>query len=242
MSNSMASLPPTVFPRAALTPVVRAAAVATAPAHVGAQHIAAGVFAAALGYALLRYVGLGSVAAVNAPAYVLNKALAVSGLVLLALCSGAGPLAALVPALRGLPALRKSLGLTGFALSAVHALLTAGLFSPAYYGKLFQATGKLTVWGELAFTSGVTAMALLVLPALTSFAGIRAAMDGAAWKRAQTLSVAALWVGGVHVAAMGWKTWTQAAMATWPGGLPPLTLLSFAVAVTALAVRGIARR
>jgi DMSO/TMAO reductase YedYZ heme-binding membrane subunit len=240
MSTSLSSLPPTLLLSRPAAPAVAAAAAAPAPGT--AERIVAGVLAAALAYALVRYVALGSVSLASAPAYLLNKALAVAALVLLALCAAAGPLAARVPAAGALAALRKPLGLAGFAFSAVHALLSAGLLSPAYYAKLHVASGRLSVWGELALTTGVFGLALLVLPALTSFAGIRAAMAPPAWKRAQTLSVTALALGGAHVAAMGWPTWTAAAAARWPGGLPPLTLVSFAVVMLAFAVRAAAPR
>jgi len=242
MSTLPNSYPPTLLARPAPRVRVPAPTVERTSDAPLAQAIILGVFSASFGYALLRYVVLGTVSATQTPAYLLNKALAVAGTLLLALVAASAVVAARVPALARLAALRAPLGLAGFAMAAGHALLTMALLSPAYYPRIFIGSGKLTVWGELALATGLVSLALLVMPALTSFAGVRAAMEPRAWKRLQSLSVTALGLTGLHVAAMGWTTWTAASAATWPGGMPPLTLLSFAVVTAAFGARRLKKK
>lgn len=202
--------------------------------------VALSVFAGALAYAIVRYVVIGPVAPAHIPLFVLNKAAAFAGAALLAATVALGPLCRRSPRLAPWKGLRKGLGCAGFGFSAVHTVATLALLDPAYYAKLYLADGRLGLRGELAVLLGVAALALLVLPAATSFTGIRRAMSPGSWGRVQRLALGALAAAGLHVAVLGWPTWL--APATWPGDLPPITLLAAALIAGALALRFRPRR
>jgi DMSO/TMAO reductase YedYZ heme-binding membrane subunit len=200
--------------------------------HRRARRFAGAAFLAAFAYAVARYVVLGTVPAAQLPLFVANKALAVAAVALIAGCLSIGPLVRT----RLLDARwmreRKPLGLYGFAFGAVHAVLTVAMLSPAIYGKLYDTAGRFTFAGGLAITTGALMAVALAVPAVTSLSGVRKAMTPAAWRSAQRFAVPALGAALVHLIALGWKSWTTPA--TWPNGLPPLTL--FAAGIIAFAI------
>ncbi|XAL98582.1 hypothetical protein OT109_13455 [Phycisphaeraceae bacterium D3-23] len=170
----------------------------------------------------------GDVLPAQLPVFVANKALSLAGLVLIALAVGARPITALLPMAGWLRQDRRALGMAGLAFSAVHAVLSLILLGPAYFGKFYTATGQMTAAGEWAMLAGAVAMALLVWQsriAAPSEPGVP--NRAAAHRRALGLGVLALSLG--HVGFMGWPGWF--APADWPGGMPPITLLSAFVAL-----------
>jgi DMSO/TMAO reductase YedYZ heme-binding membrane subunit len=133
---------------------------------------------------------------------------------------------------------RKAIGVHGFVLGALHATLAIATLSPATYGKLYDAAGRLTFEGGLAVLGGVLTFAALIVPAVTSMSLVRKSMTGEAWKRAQRLGLVALALGIAHVGVLGWRSWL--APSTWIGGLPPLTLIAVSAGVLSLVFRGAA--
>lgn len=202
--------------------------------------ISLGVLGAALTYAVLRYVVFGDVAPDNIPLFIMNKAVAVSGAVLLGACLSLSPLMRLAPRLRPWGRLRKHLGLAGFGLSALHVALTMLLLQPAYYAKLYAADGRFALQGELALLFGVGAMFALLFPAVTSLAPIRRDLAPRTWRSLQRLSILAFALTGAHLFALGLPSWL--APATWIGGLPPITLLAALAVVATFTLRIAAAR
>jgi DMSO/TMAO reductase YedYZ heme-binding membrane subunit len=129
---------------------------------------------------------------------------------------------------------RKAFGVHGFAMATLHTLLTIATLTPVRYGKLHDASGLLTLEGGLVVLGGVLAIALLVVPAVTSASIIRKSMSADAWQRAQRLGLAALAIGFLHVAVLGWRSWL--APHTWAGGLPPLTSIAVAACSATFAI------
>jgi DMSO/TMAO reductase YedYZ heme-binding membrane subunit len=215
--------------------------VSTSASHApssSARRITLATLAAAFAYAVVRYVVVGTVPPAQLPVYVLNKAVAVAALALVAAALAVGPLLRLGLGDKRWLARRKSLGVHGFVLGAVHSALTIAILSPRTYGKLHDAAGALTFEGGLALLAGVAAFAALVGPAITSATVVRRSMPVDAWRRTQGIAVIALGVGLAHVIVLGWRTWLTPER--WPGHLPPLTAISVAVAVLSLAVRAAA--
>jgi DMSO/TMAO reductase YedYZ heme-binding membrane subunit len=205
--------------------------------------LVAGALAAALGYAVLRYLIAGSTPPAQLPMFVLNKALAVASVLLVAGCLAIGPLVRL----RRLDAAwirdRKGLGVAGFAFGALHSVMTLAMMSPAVYAKLYDGAGRYTAVGGLAVLAGIVTLAALIAPALTSLAGIRGAMKPSDWRGAQQLAIVGLGAVGVHLVALGLPSWL--APEKWPAGLPPLTLVAFAPVALSLGLRlaaGVRRR
>jgi DMSO/TMAO reductase YedYZ heme-binding membrane subunit len=181
------------------------------------------MFAAALLYAIVRYHVFGSVAWTHLPLFTMNKAVSFAS---------AGVLAAAYLARR--PALRLRYGLTGFALAVLHVLMSFCLLTPADYPKLF-AGSRLSFAGEAAMLAGCAGMLALCLPAVGSFPGTKEALGPVRWLQWQRLGYAALALTALHVLAIGGKGWFDPG--SWPGGMPPITLWSFVVALVPLVRR-----
>ncbi|MET0371990.1 MAG: hypothetical protein ABW039_11515 [Sphingobium sp.] len=179
------------------------------------HRLAAGLLGLALGYATLRYNGFKGVPWADWPAYTVNKALAVGALLIIA---------------AGVIRLSRQSGRSGIllgwagALALAHSLLSFAMLNPTYYGRLFD-TGKLTALAGLSLTLGALSMAGLEL-------GARRASAWSPALRHRTLALIAF-ASGVHAALPALASWVEPA--TWPGGMPPLTLISFLTGALAVA-------
>jgi hypothetical protein len=168
----------------------------------------ASVVAAALLYATARYNVFKGVAWEEWPTYVVNKAAALSALLLMAVFlirrrTGTG-----VPPWH----LLKAAG----SLIALHVGLSLALLDPATYPKFFDA-GKLTAPVAWSILLGASAAAGALLRSRRPV-GIA---DRGGPLRLGLLSFAA----GVHAALLGYGGWTTPS--TWPGFLLPITLIAF---------------
>jgi len=96
-------------------------------------------------YAVVRYHIVGMVLWKDFPFFILNKGISLGAFVLIGINFSVGPAKSL-----GLPVsdawlnARRALGMTGFLLVLVHALMSFMLFSPAVFSKLFEVNGSLT--------------------------------------------------------------------------------------------------
>jgi uncharacterized membrane protein YqjE len=170
--------------------------------------------AAAIIYATVRYNVFKGVLWADWPAYTINKALAVASLLMIV---------ASVFRMRrpGRPV--STLMLTAGGLALAHSLLSFALVNPGYYERLF-ADGKLTFLAGLSLTLGAGIMAVMEI----------GARRGRVWSpgiRHNALALTAF-ATGVHAALPATASWITPA--TWPGGMPPLTMLSFLAGVCAI--------
>lgn len=183
--------------------------------------LTAALSVAALGYATLRYNVFKGVPWADWPAYTVNKALAVASLLLIA---------ATVIRLRRPGQRTAILMATAGALALAHSLLSFALINPGYYPRLYDAAGKLTFAAGLSLTLGVAVMAIMEL-------GARRSERWSPPLRHMVLALVAF-TAGVHAALPATASWFDPA--TWPGGMPPLTLISSlagTVAITAWRLR-----
>jgi DMSO/TMAO reductase YedYZ heme-binding membrane subunit len=185
-------------------------------------------------YATTRYVVFGPIAAAHIPLYVLNKAFAWTGIVLLALALGLGPAARLWPALGAHLWRRRWWGLVGFALATTHIVMSLAILNYGYYRQMFRQAFEFTPLAESAMLAGGLAWLALLAPVAASLPGVRAAMSARYWQVLQRVGVLALVLAGLHLAygVPGWLT-----PALWFGGLPPITLWSASAVVVALGLR-----
>lgn len=189
-------------------------------------------------YAVVRYNVFKGVEWTHLPLYVVNKSAALAGVIFLALAYAVGKLFGGAPGTEPVRAKAKFFGLTGFAMISVHVLMAMVLLSPANYEKFYLPTGKLNLTGELTFLFGVLAYGCLLLPAITTIPYMYNSLGMDRWLKAQHMGYATLALAGGHTFAMGVKGWLD--VATWPGSLPPITLLGFLAAAGALLVKGVA--
>ncbi|MYC68836.1 MAG: hypothetical protein F4X12_21210 [Acidobacteriia bacterium] len=201
------------------------------------------VWGACLVYAIVRYNVFKGVEWTHLPLYIVNKSAAFGGVVFIALAYVVGKLFGGTPGSELVRAKAKFFGLTGFGMISMHILMSMVLLSPANYEKFFAASGKLNLTGEVTFLCGVLAYGCLLFPAITTLPHMYDAFGMERWLRAQHLGYATLALACGHTFAMGYKGWFD--LSTWPGSMPPITMLGFLAALSALvvkSVRVIARR
>ncbi len=179
-----------------------------------------------LAYAVLRYHVVGPVPWKDFPFFILNKGISLSAFVLLTLNFGLGPLnnlGAKVP--EGWLNARKALGMTGFLLVLIHALMSFMLFSPSVYGKFFEADGTLTLLAGLSMLGGVLAFVVLWGYNMSFQTFLREDKAFIQFITSRKFLLFALLLGGVHLIFMGYEGWLNPA--GWHGGLPPVSLVAF---------------
>lgn len=115
---------------------------------------------------------------------------------------------------------------------SLHFLMDLILLSPANYAKFFDPSGTLNWTGELTFLFGVLAYGCLLFPAITTLPYMYDALGVERWLRSQRLGYVALSLGCAHSFTMGYKSWFD--FSTWPGWLPPMTLLGFLAGLLAI--------
>lgn len=178
--------------------------------------LVAGVLAASLAYAIVRYNVFGAVSYEHIPVYVANKALSFSSLVLLGLSR-------LTPD----KPRRKHLGLVGLGLALLHVLLSLLVLDPAYLPKHYVAGGRMQWNAELSMLAGsLSTIALLWLAYETATRPLQQQPVGSSLLPG--LGRAALALVGVHTLLLGYGVWLD--VGGWPAGMPPITMASFALA------------
>ena len=196
------------------------------------------VVASAFLYAIVRYHIIKGVAWSEFPLFISNKAISLSAVALIAISYILGSLASLWPRLfeKTLPS-RKFFGLLGFGLAVIHGIISLLIFNSVYYPKFFEASGKLNLLGETSLLFGVISMALFSVVAITSIPSIYESLGYERWRKFQHLGYWGLLATAGHVLAMGIKGWLDPQ--GWPGGLLPISLVAFIIAVGTLLLRGI---
>jgi hypothetical protein len=185
-------------------------------------------------YAATRYVVFGPWSIGHIPLYVLNKAFAWTGIVLLALALGLGPAARLWPALGVHLWRRRWWGLVGFALATIHIVVSLAILNYGYYRLMFRQAFEFTALAECAMLAGVLAWLALLAPVAASLPGVQAAMSVRYWQALQRVGLLALALAGLHL-AYGVPGWLAPAL--WHGGMPPITLWSAGAVLIALGLR-----
>ena len=180
----------------------------------------------AIGYAVLRYHIAGPVPWKDFPMYILNKGLCLAAFVLLTFNFTLGPLSNIgVPVSEGWLNARKALGMTGFLLILIHALMSFMLFSPAVYAQFFVENGTLTLLGGLSMLFGVLGFVFLWGYNLSFQTFLREDTAFIQFITSRKVMLLALVLGGLHLFFMGYQGWMNPA--GWHGGLPPISLVAF---------------
>ena len=179
-----------------------------------------------IGYAVLRYHVAGPVPWKDFPMFILNKGLCLAGFILLTFNFTLGPLSNLgVPVSQGWLNSRKALGMTGFLLILIHALMSFMLFSPAVYAQFFVQNGTLTLFGGLAMLFGVLGFVFLWGYNLSFQTFLREDKAFIQFLTSRKVLLFALVLGGLHLLFMGYAGWLKPE--DWHGGLPPISLVAF---------------
>ncbi len=194
-----------------------------------------------IGYAILRYHIVGSVPWKDFPFFILNKGISLSAFILLTFNFGFGPLKNLGVKVPGswLNA-RKALGMTGFLLVLIHALMSFMLFNPTVYGKFFEQNGTLTLLAGLSMLGGILAFVVLWGFNLSFQTHLREDKAFIQFITSRKFLLVAMILGGVHLFFMGYKGWLNPS--GWHGGLPPISLVAMVFFVTGYIVNVLGRK
>lgn len=166
-------------------------------------------------YAVIRYNIVGDVPWSQFPVFIVNKATACSGVILLGLAG-----------LNDSVEKRHQIGLFASACLALHCLLSLMLLTPANFeGKFFQTDNTFTTIGGLALLCG--ALGILGQAVLWRRSMNTAPNTGPSL--ISGLGRILLLLAAAHVTLIGLSTWTQWSL--WPGYLPPITLIIFIIAL-----------
>ncbi|MEJ2163821.1 MAG: hypothetical protein P8X60_11135 [Robiginitalea sp.] len=155
-------------------------------------------------YAMLRYHILGPVPWKDFPFFILNKGVKVS---------------------EGWLNSRKALGMTGFLLVLIHALMSFLLFNPAVYGAFFEPDGTLTSLGGLSMLGGVISFVVLWAYNLSFQTFLREDQAFIRFITSRKFLLIAMLFAAIHLFFMGYKGWMNPS--GWHGGLPPISLVGF---------------
>ena len=187
-------------------------------------------------YAFIRYNIVRDVPYSNIPLFIGNKSIALTATILIGISFLLGPLARFFPNIV-VPRLylRKHLGIAGFALAALHALMSLILFSPAYYPKFFLTSGKMNLIGESSMLFGILAFLVFAAISITSLPPIEKHMHPLQWKFIQRLGYLAYVLVLFHVVIMGWAGWWNPE--SWKFGLASISIISALVIVFVLIMR-----
>ena len=194
-----------------------------------------------IGYAVVRYHVVGTVPWKDFPFFILNKGISLAAFILITCNFGFGPLNNLgvkVPA-SWLNA-RKALGMTGFLLVLIHALMSFMLFTPAVYGKFFAADGTLTLFAGLSMLGGVLAFVVLWAYNLSFQTHLREDKSFIQFITSRKFLLWAMILGAVHLIFMGYQGWMTPS--SWQGGIPPISMVAIAFFVVGYTVNLFGRK
>jgi hypothetical protein len=176
---------------------------------------------------VLRYHIVGPVPWTDFPFFILNKGISLSAFILLAFNFGLGPMNNLgirIP--EGWLNARKAMGMTGFLLVLIHALMSFMLFSPSVYAKFFLDNGSLTLLAGLSMLFGILGFVVLWGYNISFQTFLREDKAFIQFITSRKFMLFALLLGAAHLFFMGYEGWLKPA--GWHGGLPPVSLVAFA--------------
>lgn len=174
-------------------------------------------FFIAAGYATIRYNVFKGVAWSDWPAYTLNKVFGITSLLLLVI--------AVIRYLSGPSYPNGKILYTAGLSGGIHILLSVLLLDPVYYEKFFND-------GKLTFTSGFS-MLLGTIAAVLFFSGAVSKVDQKVRDKITSLAVICL-LTALHTFFQGFETWLK--ISTWPGLLPPISMLASLAGILALII------
>jgi hypothetical protein len=200
----------------------------TSESRSSAVSIITWILAFGIGYAILRYHLAGPVPWKDFPFFILNKGICLSGFILLTLNFAFGPAKNIgLPVPDGWLSARKAMGMSGFLLILVHVFMSLMLFSPAVYGKFFDHNATLTLLTGLSMITGILAFVILWGYNLSFQTFLREDKAFIQFITSRRFLLLAMLLGAAHLFFMGYEGWLKPA--GWHGGLPPISLVAFAI-------------
>lgn len=172
------------------------------------------IFLASTLYAIIRYNIFNDVGWSDLPLYVLNKIISMTSVILLAIALGAKRRNSNIIYKRILKNLR--------GLIFIHLIISLLILTPAYFPKFFD-DDKLNTVGQLSMLAGVFALFQMNNTRYIKLTQIGLSINFYKRYGFEILMV----LISLHLFIMGYSSWLE--MSRWPGGLPPISLLSFII-------------
>lgn len=192
-------------------------------------------------YAILRYHIVGVIPWKDLPFFIFNKGVALSSFILLVFNFTFGPLNNIgVKVPESWLNARRALGMTGFLLVLIHALMSFMIFNKDVFGKFFEATGTMTLMAGLSMLGGVLAFVVLWAYNLSFQTHLREDKIFIKFITSRNFLLFAMLLSAVHLFFMGYEGWIKPS--SWPGGLPPISLIGFSFFVCAYVINLLGRK
>lgn len=194
------------------------------------------VFGLSFFYAFIRYNIVRNVPFDNLPLFITNKAAALSATILIGLSFLLGPLARFFPN-QFTPHLylRKHLGIAGFGVASLHAIVSVVLLNPANYSRFYLEGGKFNLVGESSMLFGILAFLIFAAISITSLPPMEKQMHPDQWKKVQRFGYLAYFLVLLHVGIMGYRGWFRPE--AWQYGLASISLISALFIIFVLIMR-----
>ncbi|MCX7833243.1 MAG: hypothetical protein N2490_03440 [Ignavibacteria bacterium] len=160
-------------------------------------------------YAVLRYIIFGVTSWDQIPLFITNKALSFSGLLYFAL----SPIVKYFTKRKDV----KIYYLTGFIFICLHVIISLILLNKINYGKFYNESGTFKLDSGISMLAGTVAFIFLLYTNVVK-------KDSSIITNKLLYSILSI-LPLVHLFFMGYKGWFS--YDSWPGGMPPITLLSF---------------
>ncbi|MGF1636233.1 MAG: hypothetical protein ACFCUU_04105 [Cyclobacteriaceae bacterium] len=191
-------------------------------------------FLLSLAYAIVRYHVFKGIDWSLLPLYTLNKSISITALLLIAISYSISSTSTVVLEVNERKVLQKKLGMTGFYFAVVHVFLSLLLSDAKYYPNLFYGDSLLTTELVLVYSTGFASIIILTVLWLAG-QSIHSTFMGIHWSKLRNWGYWALLLTALHVIIHGSNKWLSPSQ--WPGYMPPLTLISFVIAMVPLVKR-----
>ena len=192
-------------------------------------------------YAVLRYHIVGPVPWKDFPFLILNKGISLAAFILLTFNFSFGPLKNLgVKVSEGWLNSRQVLGMTGFLLILIHALISFLIFKPEIFGKFFEENGSLTLYAGISMLGGIISFVVLWAYNLAFKTNLKEDQKFISFITSRRFLLIAMLFSMAHLFFMGYTGWINPS--GWNGGLPPISLVAFAFFVIGYIINLIGRK
>ncbi|MCC5927968.1 MAG: hypothetical protein JJU28_01870 [Cyclobacteriaceae bacterium] len=166
--------------------------------------------------------------------FTLNKSLSFSGLVLLVYSYIMPTRCDISAESRHRQLLLRGCGLMGFYMIIGHIVMSVFLSTPKYYPHFFEARGGFTWNFVFLYSTGIMALILMAILWIASFQPAKR-LAGIPWPNLKEIGYGIFALTAIHSVVQSIHKWTTPQ--EWPGGLPPLSILSFFIALIPIALK-----
>ena len=136
--------------------------------------------------------------------------------------------------------IRPSIGIISFLLIFTHLILSLVLLNPVNYHKFFLENGSFTTFAGLSLLTGVIAFIILWIYTISFQTFLREDKAFIKFITSRKVILMAMVFTAAHIFFMGYQGWLTPQ--NWPGGLPPITLISFVIFIITYIINLIGRK